>query len=131
MVKLSDAVQPLPRQTTAFVHGVPHSFIKVGEEKAQPAEGKLRFENGAYFIGKARTYKIALFPRVTVLSYLVNLATFFKLDINLGKPMTAYLDLTSNTSLLDGYVKHAVLTILDFETRDQARKIALRQLKES
>lgn len=52
-MKLSDAVQPLPRQTTAFVHGVPHSFIKVGEDKAQPAgSGEKRFEGGAYFIGK-------------------------------------------------------------------------------
>ena len=54
IVKLSDAVQPMPRQTTAFVHGVPHSFIKVGEEKAKSTgEGeKPRFERGAYFIGK-------------------------------------------------------------------------------
>ncbi len=65
-MKLSDAVQPLPRQTTAFVHGVPHSFIKVGEEKAQPAEGKLRFENGAYFIGKVSFPILEQSPSQTV-----------------------------------------------------------------
>ncbi len=37
VVKLSDAVQPLPKQTTEFVHGVAESFLDVGEKKAQPA----------------------------------------------------------------------------------------------
>ena len=55
MVKLSDAVQPLPRQTTQFVHGVPQSFLAVGEKKAQPPEdGQPRFSRGAYFMGKVR-----------------------------------------------------------------------------
>lgn len=54
IVKLSDAVQPLPRQTTQFVHGVPDSFLAVGEKKSHPAqEGQPRFSRGAYFIGKA------------------------------------------------------------------------------
>jgi digalactosyldiacylglycerol synthase len=53
IVKLSDAVQPLPRQTTQFVHGVPKSFLAVGEAKAKPLEdGKPRFTRGAYFMGK-------------------------------------------------------------------------------
>jgi digalactosyldiacylglycerol synthase len=52
-VKLSDAVQPLPRQTTQFVHGVPESFLAVGQAKAKPLEdGKPRFTRGAYFMGK-------------------------------------------------------------------------------
>jgi hypothetical protein len=56
VVKLSDAVQDLPRQTTEFVHGVPHSFLEVGDKKAQPLEeGAPRFSKGAYFIGKVPT----------------------------------------------------------------------------
>ena len=43
VVKLSDAVQPLPKQTTEFVHGVAESFLDVGRKKAQPPEeGKPR-----------------------------------------------------------------------------------------
>ena len=53
IVKLSDAVQELPRSVTEFVHGVPESFLKVGEAKAKASEGgEPRFSKGAYFIGK-------------------------------------------------------------------------------
>ena len=53
IVKLSDAVQELPRSVTEFVHGVPDSFLKVGEAKAKAPEGdEPRFSKGAYFIGK-------------------------------------------------------------------------------
>ncbi|KAK9827590.1 hypothetical protein WJX81_001802 [Elliptochloris bilobata] len=55
VVKLSDAVQRLPRQQTQFVHGVPESFLEVGRARAAPpasADGR-RFGKGAYFIGKA------------------------------------------------------------------------------
>lgn len=55
VVKLSDAVQRLPRETTQFVHGVPGSFLEVGEQKArQPEDGCPRFSKGAYFIGKVQ-----------------------------------------------------------------------------
>lgn len=53
VVKLSDAVQDLPRQTTQFVHGVADTFLRVGEEKALlPENGGQRFPRGAYFLGK-------------------------------------------------------------------------------
>jgi digalactosyldiacylglycerol synthase len=59
IVKLSDAVQPLPRQTTQFVHGVPESFLAVGQAKAQPLEdGKPRFTRGAYFMGKVHASEL-------------------------------------------------------------------------
>ena len=54
IIKLSDAVQELPRSVTEFVHGVPDSFLKVGEAKA-PEAGAPRFSKGAYFIGKVCT----------------------------------------------------------------------------
>ena len=53
VVKLSDAVQDLPRQTTEFVHGVAESFLKVGEKKSKSTQrGGSRFSQGAYFLGK-------------------------------------------------------------------------------
>lgn len=53
VVKLSDAVQDLPRQTTEFVHGVAETFLKVGEKKGvPPPDGGARFSRGAYFLGK-------------------------------------------------------------------------------
>lgn len=53
VVKLSDAVQQLPRQVTEFVHGVPDSFLNVGSAKAAAAAaGQPAFTKGAYFIGK-------------------------------------------------------------------------------
>ncbi len=59
VVKLSDAVQQLPRQTTEFVHGVPHQFLDVGEKKAQQPDSKeSRFGRGAYFMGKAVWAKV-------------------------------------------------------------------------
>jgi len=56
VVKLSDAVQKLPREMTLFVHGVAENFLKVGENianKKASGDTKTPFTKGAYFIGKA------------------------------------------------------------------------------
>ena len=40
VIKLSDAVQVLPRQATQFVHGAPGSFLAIGDEKAKVPAGE-------------------------------------------------------------------------------------------
>jgi digalactosyldiacylglycerol synthase len=50
VIKLSDAVQRLPRQTTQFVHGAAGVFLEIGSASAKrPAP---RFTRGAYCLGK-------------------------------------------------------------------------------
>lgn len=71
VIKLSDAVQELPRQETCFVHGVSHAFLAVGDSISElrqngennkskqegSEEQSIRlspiFTKGAYFLGKA------------------------------------------------------------------------------
>lgn len=50
VIKLSDAVQTLPRQVTSCVHGVASAFLEVG--RTAPQEGSSRFTRGAYCLGK-------------------------------------------------------------------------------
>lgn len=65
VVKLSDAVQELPRQETCFVHGVSHTFLAVSDHHTQLSTSTSsstattgqnnagRFSKGMYFLGKA------------------------------------------------------------------------------
>ncbi|GBF99513.1 digalactosyldiacylglycerol synthase chloroplastic, partial [Raphidocelis subcapitata] len=56
VIKLSDAVQRLPRQVTCNVHGVGSNFLSIGRARREAAAeeyGGRRFSKGAYFIGKA------------------------------------------------------------------------------
>lgn len=72
VIKLSGAVQPMPREVVEFVHGVSPSFLTVGDRKAQEAvslraapapdapatsardaDASTVFPKGVYFIGKA------------------------------------------------------------------------------
>lgn len=48
VIKLSGAVQRLPREQVCFVHGVSDGFLAVGREKDD-----IKFSKGAYFLGKA------------------------------------------------------------------------------
>jgi digalactosyldiacylglycerol synthase len=48
VIKLSGAVQRLPRDQVCFVHGVSDGFLAVGRQKE-----RIEFSKGAYFLGKA------------------------------------------------------------------------------
>lgn len=53
VIKLSDAVQDLPRQATQYVHGAPDCFLRIGDDAARPeVDGEPRFSKGAYTLGK-------------------------------------------------------------------------------
>ncbi len=55
VIKLSDAVQPLPREVTCCVHGAAPGFVDAGAAKARAPEGEAggkRFSKGAYCLAK-------------------------------------------------------------------------------
>ena len=53
VIKLSDAVQPLPRQATQYVHGAPQCFLAIGDDCShETADDKPHFTKGAYTLGK-------------------------------------------------------------------------------
>lgn len=50
VIKLSAAVQKLPREEVCFVHGVSEGFLRMGKSVKA---GEVVFEKAAYFLGKA------------------------------------------------------------------------------
>ncbi len=63
IIKLSDAVQPLPRQATQYVHGAPGCFLEIGDAASKPEpDGQPRFSKGAYTLGKMVWGKVGLSP---------------------------------------------------------------------
>lgn len=53
VIKLSDAVQPLPREVTCCVHGAAPGFVTAGAAKTHAPDGSgRRFSKGAYCLAK-------------------------------------------------------------------------------
>lgn len=50
VIKLSAAVQKLPREEVCFVHGVSEGFLRIGKSVKS---GEVEFDKTAYFLGKA------------------------------------------------------------------------------
>eukprot|EP00210_Caulerpa_lentillifera_P000085 g81.t1 len=116
VIKLSDAVQSLPRQKTMFVHGVSPAFIEVGKKKASLAHEQREtrssvFPKGLYFIGKVLWAK----------GYTELMELLSKHDSRSGRRL--HMDIYGNGSDLSAVQKEAERLHLDLEfmgARDHA-----------
>jgi len=83
VIKLSDAVQEFPNSITMNIHGVRNSFINIGASRvSRPWFGGMRFQKGAYFIGKvlwAKGY-----------TQLFNLLKFYREATGVNLPLDVY-----------------------------------------